>query len=794
MAKEPTPAEFDVLADARHRVQEFVVDHVVSVMSFHDEASGWFAHSAGQPIEQDERAVRHITTVHTCWESLLEDRRGLRVRSRVAKEYNGRLLQLEEFAALALSHPDAWMSEKAGYIYCRARSLGVITRYAPAAAAQHPENTKELLSQIWTCQPLDRRQGAYGAREVVEPPSQHPPQVADYPTNAYHTYWSTTALRRADDAWAPAEKAAHLKAGADRLRLIACEQMALLAADSSFADPQQLAWAINGIVYHANETDLVQGAQTYHIVQQGLRQFFAQQDNRGEWPRGAPLFNYGKGSGNAYCYVFETLGEMLAVATDPAVPEHEQFAAMLRPYLGNLSKLLEHADQTAIPLDGGGRGWVSGHRPNAHSAEAWATASIFRYAQRLRLLLGAWTNQVARRDLGARKATMAGNDLAERGATWNLGFGSAGTQLASNFALPTLATELKPLPASEHFTEDPDDVIVAEGAGRSAVLFGPPGTGKTTLVEALAGRLSWPFVEITPDMFLNRGMDMVSAQADQVFRRMMELDRCVVLIDEIDELVQKRGKEAQQLSRFFTTTMLPRLSKLWSAGRVLFFANTNSIQDVDPAIKRSGRFDAAIFVLPPGPEAKRKTLLNGEPKIDIPDEIWTIAQQAIDGEGGADKEIGWLALIRHDQLPSFAKAIEVANKGHDTVNQATVKSAVEDVKNDLLRNDWWAESQGKSKAPSELVAEIRSSQRREQRLLPVVEFVGEQLDGAERLVIGQPFWRFGGTPPQDLEKLSIDGFRMRSNGVLEPTTSVNPTDPPSAVDPDSGAHDQKPQE
>lgn len=775
--------DFEELVEARHFAQEFVVDHQVSVMAFNDAGgTGWFRHASDSTIEppSEERPVRHITTGLTCWESLLENRRRLRIDGSALAQYQARIASLNEFAELALSHPKQWKSENSGFMYCRARSFGVITRYGRTAAERVSTNARNLLDQLWTSQPEGALVGAYGIAEVSTPPPEKDKQQT-YPINAYHTYWATTSLKRASEfGWSSESNNKRLAAGADRLRLIAGEQMALLAAGSSFADPQQLAWSISGIVYLAKTTDLSQGGQTYHLVRQGLRQFFSQQDSRGDWSRGTPLFNYQGGSGNAYCYIFETLGEMLAVATDPTVPAHAQFADMLAPYAAQLVRLLHHAGDTALGLPEGGRGWVSGHSPNAESPEAWATASIFRYAHRLRVLLGNWTNQSARSDLGARKPTKGELALAQRGGTWDLGLGTAGTQLATNFALPTLATISKPLPLESHFTEDPDDEIIAEGAGRSAVLYGPPGTGKTTLVEAVAGQMDWPFVEITPDMFLNQGLDMVSARADQVFRRMMELDRCVVLIDEIDELVQKRGQDAQQLARFFTTTMLPRLSKLWAAGRVLFFANTNGIKDVDPAIKRSGRFDAAIFVLPPGPEAKRKVLLDAH-HLDVPAEIWEKAAQAIEGKlQDGDRELGWLALIRHDQLPSLAKAIERAAEGKG-ITSSTVKAAVESLKNDLITNDWWAQAQALNgnAEPDTMVADLKKNQRREQRLVPVVNYDGADLPGAIKIAAAGTYWRIDGTPPDDLDTHNFDGLTLLPSGKLkapaprdEPTPAV----------------------
>ena len=275
MARSGKPSEFDLLATDRHFVQEFVVDHERSIQAFRDDTTGWFRHHLGEgDLADSEKPIRHITTVHTCWESLLEDRNRVQSDHLAEKRYEERLNELVKFAKLALQHPGYWRSEEAGFIYCRTRTLGVITRYAQEAALAYPDATKLLLSQIWTSQPTGKLLGAYGAREIVDDPAdaQTPPTAAAYPTNAYHTYWATTALRRAPDGCYPAERERHLAAGSHRLRLIASEQMALLAAESTFADPQQLAWAITGIVYHAQGTDLVQGAQTYPNRQAGLEE------------------------------------------------------------------------------------------------------------------------------------------------------------------------------------------------------------------------------------------------------------------------------------------------------------------------------------------------------------------------------------------------------------------------------------------------------------------------------------------------------------------------------------------
>jgi len=147
----------------------------------------------------------------------------------------------------------------------------------------------------------------------------------------------------------------------------------------------------------------------------------------------------------------------------------------------------------------------------------------------------------------------------------------------------------------------------------SAVLFGPPGTSKTTIVRAVASGLKWPVVMLSPGSFIQSGLDSIEAQAEAVFRRLQALQRAVVLFDECDELFRKRDptphtEQTRGIAAFVTASMLPKLQQLHDRGRVVFFICTNKVESLDPAVTRPGRFDHLIGVGPPDEGARRRII------------------------------------------------------------------------------------------------------------------------------------------------------------------------------------------
>ena len=147
----------------------------------------------------------------------------------------------------------------------------------------------------------------------------------------------------------------------------------------------------------------------------------------------------------------------------------------------------------------------------------------------------------------------------------------------------------------------------------SVLLFGPPGTSKTTVAHGLADGLGWPIVMLSPGDFIEKGLEFIEAQAKQVFDRLHKLHRVVVLFDECDELFRERPQSnaadsVRNIMAFVTASMLPKLQDLHDRGRVVFCICTNKFGELDPAVKRGGRIDHIVAVGPPQQRCRERII------------------------------------------------------------------------------------------------------------------------------------------------------------------------------------------
>ena len=127
-------------------------------------------------------------------------------------------------------------------------------------------------------------------------------------------------------------------------------------------------------------------------------------------------------------------------------------------------------------------------------------------------------------------------------------------------------------------------------APAAVMLFGPPGTGKTSFARAMASRLSWAFVELHPSLLGpgTAGAATLRAALDDL----VHVDRLVCFIDEADEIASARASRPE--SQPIVNELLKAIPAVKSRpGRLMVMA-TNSIASIDPAMLRPGRFDLII--------------------------------------------------------------------------------------------------------------------------------------------------------------------------------------------------------
>lgn len=278
------------------------------------------------------------------------------------------------------------------------------------------------------------------------------------------------------------------------------------------------------------------------------------------------------------------------------------------------------------------RGWANDRTRWPGLVESWATAIVVSFLMRYRDLLIRYRQRIiltryrGRPIVGQRSSEWPDLELTLRvprplppGALADLSDPSPNQELADRLGRQFLS------PIVNSADERPKKA--------SLILYGKPGTRKTSLVKQLAAALRWPMLTLSPPHFLSDGgLDGFEASADRIFRDLMRLRRAVVLFDECEDFFKPRSAgapaesgdsvddgaakttapappESRTLGAFITAGMLPRLQDLRDSSWVIFVLATNSrLEDLDPAVTRPGRFDAAQEIKDPGLSAQLRYL------------------------------------------------------------------------------------------------------------------------------------------------------------------------------------------
>ncbi|MBU2591275.1 MAG: ATP-binding protein [Nitrospinae bacterium] len=134
---------------------------------------------------------------------------------------------------------------------------------------------------------------------------------------------------------------------------------------------------------------------------------------------------------------------------------------------------------------------------------------------------------------------------------------------------------------------------------RGMLLFGPPGTGKTTFAQGIASKLSWKFIEVSPGS-LGDISGKESLDLKNIFDQAKKLENIVLFFDEFEELVLRPDKATKD-EKGLSSEFLKQLQSIRKSNNILLICATNNIRMLNPALLRPGRFD---FIMPVGPADK----------------------------------------------------------------------------------------------------------------------------------------------------------------------------------------------
>ena len=205
---------------------------------------------------------------------------------------------------------------------------------------------------------------------------------------------------------------------------------------------------------------------------------------------------------------------------------------------------------------------------------------------------------------------------------------------------------------------------------KGILLVGPPGTGKTMLAKAVAGEADVPFFSISGSEFVEMFVGMGASKVRDLFRQAKEKAPCIVFIDEIDAIGQKRnsGVSGGNDEREQTLNqLLTEMDGFESNNGVMILAATNRPESLDPALTRPGRFDRRVPVELPDLAGREAILRVHAKKIKMADDVdlHTIARMA-SGASGAE-----LANIINEA------ALRAVRNNRTIVNEADLEESIE---------------------------------------------------------------------------------------------------------------------
>ena len=260
-------------------------------------------------------------------------------------------------------------------------------------------------------------------------------------------------------------------------------------------------------------------------------------------------------------------------------------------------------------------------------------------------------------------------------------FGGAGKSNAKVYVQSTHGIRFADVAGEDEAKENLQEIVnylhdpkkyeeIGASMPKGILLVGPPGTGKTMLAKAVAGESNVPFFSISGSEFVEMFVGMGASKVRDLFKQAKEKAPCIVFIDEIDAIGQKRNSGQFGGNDEREQTLHQLLTEMDGFGGntgVIILAATNRPDSLDPALTRPGRFDRRVPVELPDLKGREEILKVHAKKVKIAPgvDFNTVARMA-SGASGAE-----LANIVNEA------ALRAVRAGRKSVTQADLEESIE---------------------------------------------------------------------------------------------------------------------